>query len=228
MWFVAMCADMCVHRAARGARAWEEGGGRWQPLNSFHSLKCGPAQETDRTSLARARCVHQDGNCRYYDGNSGKRPFVRHGNQTVLLCSVVIDSVSHSKHTNSFSRGCHISSSSLPHNPVWLHGDQCCDLCVCQPTGCIMSARLGDAFEALKAELHPGSQTDRSMVNLLNKQSYVPDHSLHGTSTLRPVILRSGGEEAIAAFSFTICHGVWLGSMFGYPTVHVAHHQRRC
>jgi hypothetical protein len=36
-----------------------------------------------------------------------------------------------------------------------------------------MSARLGDAFEALKAELHPGSKTNRSTVELLNKQSCV-------------------------------------------------------
>lgn len=36
-----------------------------------------------------------------------------------------------------------------------------------------MTTRLGDAFAAIKAELHPGSATDKAVVDLLNRQSYV-------------------------------------------------------
>lgn len=34
-----------------------------------------------------------------------------------------------------------------------------------------MSARLGDAFAAIKSELHPGSTTDKAIIDLLNRQS---------------------------------------------------------
>eukprot|EP00729_Bicosta_minor_P018190 gene18190-16546_t len=51
-----------------------------------------------------------------------------------------------------------------------------------------MTTRLGDAFAAIKAELHPGSATDKAVVDLLNRQSGATTLVLRGKGSLIPAL----------------------------------------
>jgi len=51
-----------------------------------------------------------------------------------------------------------------------------------------MSARLGDAFAAIKSELHPGSTTDKAIIDLLNRQSGATTLVLRGKGSLIPAL----------------------------------------